>query len=80
MAEMPQCHPDSPPETGTGGSRGFWHELAPRLVPRAGRAGEVCGISTRLTGPESPFPCSGVAETTRRLGGTFLDYYLLVLG
>lgn len=32
---------DSPPETSTGRSRGLWQELAPRLVPSAGRAGRV---------------------------------------
>ncbi|OBS20282.1 hypothetical protein FPOA_06662 [Fusarium poae] len=54
MAEMPQwlinapccvmedgAISDSPPEPGTGGSRGLWHELASRLIPSAGRSGEV---------------------------------------
>ncbi|EEU33386.1 uncharacterized protein NECHADRAFT_89537 [Fusarium vanettenii 77-13-4] len=73
---------DSPPETGTGGSRGFWHEVAPDWFPeRVDRAERAkCVITPRLTGPKSPFPCSGVGETTRRLGGCSLDYYLLVLG
>ncbi|KAH7125032.1 hypothetical protein B0J13DRAFT_647188 [Dactylonectria estremocensis] len=50
---------DSPPETGTGGSRGLWHELAPRLVPGAGESSEwfkkfpavtinMCGRSVEL--------------------------------
>ncbi|KAH7142258.1 hypothetical protein DER46DRAFT_619160 [Fusarium sp. MPI-SDFR-AT-0072] len=47
-------------------------------VERAERA--TCVITSRSTGPESPIPCPGVAETTRRLGGSSLDYYLLVLG
>ncbi|EWY79548.1 hypothetical protein FOYG_17294 [Fusarium oxysporum NRRL 32931] len=29
-------------------------------------------ITGRSTGPESPIPCSGVAKTTRRLGGSSL--------
>ncbi|KAH6955668.1 hypothetical protein BKA56DRAFT_234006 [Ilyonectria sp. MPI-CAGE-AT-0026] len=67
---------DSPPETGTGCSRGFWHELAPEasgtnLLPdwfpeRVERA--KCVITTCLTGPDLPYPYSGAAETIRRLG------------
>ncbi|KAH7230629.1 uncharacterized protein BKA55DRAFT_708325 [Fusarium redolens] len=39
------------------------------FLERAERAN--CVITSRLTAPKSSFPCSGAAETTRRLGGAF---------
>ena len=64
------------------GSRGLWHELAPRLVPsagRAGRVGDVCDHDS-FDGARAAISLFRAAETTRRLGGRSLDYYLLVLG
>lgn len=84
MAEMPQwlingpcCMMEdgpisgSPPEPGTGGSRGLWHELAPRLVPSAGRTGEVYDHGS-LHGARVTNPLVRVAKTTRRLDGRSL--------
>ncbi|EXK27468.1 hypothetical protein FOMG_16017 [Fusarium oxysporum f. sp. melonis 26406] len=91
MAEMPQwlinapccmmedgAISDSPPEPGTGGSRGLWHELAPRLVPSAGRAGETSDYGSldvaRVT--NSLFRgCQDYPPLRRK----FLDYFLLAL-
>ncbi|KAM5360364.1 hypothetical protein ACJA88_014857 [Fusarium oxysporum] len=73
---------DSPPETGTGGSRGLSHELAPRLVPgagRVGRAGEVCDHES-LDGTRVANYLFRGCRDYPSLGGSSLDYYLLVLG
>ncbi|PNY27509.1 Uncharacterized protein TCAP_02569 [Tolypocladium capitatum] len=70
---------DSPPEPGMGGSRGLWHELAPRLAPSAGRAGEVSDHGS-LDGARVAIALFRGCQDYPPLGGKFLDYFLLVLG
>ncbi|KAI3581761.1 hypothetical protein IWW34DRAFT_416885 [Fusarium oxysporum f. sp. albedinis] len=74
MAEMPQSLINAPrgmmedgaisdsPKTSTGGSRGLWHELAPRFVPGAGGAGKVV-ITSRQ------FPIQGLPRLPATGGG-----------
>jgi hypothetical protein len=45
-----------PPKTGTGGYRGFRHDLAPRLVPELAEN----EIRTPLMGSETSFPVQGL--------------------
>ncbi|EXK26972.1 hypothetical protein FOMG_16412 [Fusarium oxysporum f. sp. melonis 26406] len=70
---------DSPPEPGTGGSRGLWHGLAPRLVPSAGRAGEASDHES-LDGARVTNSLFRGCQYYPPLRRKFLDYFLLVLG
>ncbi|RYC79981.1 hypothetical protein BFJ63_vAg17131 [Fusarium oxysporum f. sp. narcissi] len=92
MAEMPQCLinapccmmedgaiSDSPPESGTGGSGGLWHELAPRLVPPTGRAGEKSDHGS-LDGARATNSLFRGCQDYPLLRRKFLDYFLLALG
>jgi len=92
MAEMPQwlinapccmmedgAISDSPPEPGTGGSRGRWHELAPRLVLSEGSAGEAFDHGS-LDGAQVTNSLFRGCQDYPPLGRKFLDYFLLVLG
>ncbi|KAH7186501.1 hypothetical protein DER44DRAFT_802440 [Fusarium oxysporum] len=92
MAEMPQwlinapccmiedgAISDSPPEPGTSGSRGLWHELAPRLVPPAGRSGGAFDHGS-LDGARVTNSLFRGCQDYPPLGRNFLDYFLLVLG
>ncbi|KAK2687230.1 hypothetical protein QWA68_014246 [Fusarium oxysporum] len=70
---------DSPPEPGTGGSRGRWHELAPRLVLSEGSAGEAFDHGS-LDGAQVTNSLFRGCQDYPPLGRKFLDYFLLVLG
>ncbi|EXL65221.1 hypothetical protein FOPG_18547 [Fusarium oxysporum f. sp. conglutinans race 2 54008] len=91
MAEMPQwlinapccmedgAISDSPPEPGMGGPRGLWHELAPRLVPSAGSAGDVLNHGS-LDGARVTSSLFRGCQDYSPLGRKFLDFFLLFLG
>ncbi|KAJ0135691.1 hypothetical protein HZ326_21300 [Fusarium oxysporum f. sp. albedinis] len=66
---------DSPPEPGTGGSRGLWHGLTPRLVPSAGRAGEASDHES-LDGARVTHSLFRGCQYYPPLRRKFLDYFL----